>query len=74
MSQPEPIKAVIPRVAKMMADELFPDGSIFRCIPCGKQRNCTTSEIAEGIANGWPRCRVCNTRVELVTPRDKATK
>ncbi len=70
----EPIKAVTPRAIKMIANHAFPEGSIFRCIPCGKQRNCTTSEIAEGMTHGFPKCKACGHTVDLVTPRDAARK
>lgn len=69
--QLEPIQSVASRAFKAIADYAFPNGSIFRCIPCGKQRNCTTSEIAEGMSKGFPKCRNCGKTVDLVTPRDR---
>jgi transcription elongation factor Elf1 len=69
--QMEPIQPVVGRAMRMIAEHAFPQGSIFRCIPCGKQRNCTTSEIAEGMSKGFPKCRICGKTVDLVTPRDK---
>jgi hypothetical protein len=46
----------------------FPDGSTVRCLPCGIQRSCTTSEIAEWIQSGFPKCRNCGHTVDLINP------
>lgn len=74
MSELETISAVIPRSLTMIAKYAFPNGSVLRCIPCGKQRACTTSEIAGWMANEFPKCRVCNHTTDLVTPRDEVKR
>lgn len=55
-------------IHKGMAQEIFPNGSVLRCIPCGKQRPCSTSQIAEYLASGFPKCKVCNHVTDLVNP------
>lgn len=57
-----------PDVPKGMAEQLFPNGSVLRCIPCGKQRACSTSEIAEYLAKGFPRCKRCGSMTDLENP------
>lgn len=69
----EPIQPVLGRAFKWLAEHSFPNGSVLRCIPCKKQRNCTTSEIAEWMASGFPKCRNCGHSTDLVTPRDQVT-
>jgi len=71
--QLEPIQPVIGRAFTWLAQYSFPDGSTLRCIPCGKQRHCTTSEIAEYMTHGFPKCKHCGHAVDLVTPRDERT-
>jgi len=69
--QLETVSCVAGRALNMIAKYAFPNGSVLRCIPCKKQRNCTTSEIAEYMANGFPKCKACGHAVDLVTPRDE---
>lgn len=69
----EPIQPVASKMITAMAGKYFPDGSILKCVPCGKQRHCTTSEIAEYMTHGFPSCRACGHKVDLVTPRDERT-
>lgn len=53
---------------KWIARFAFPDGSIVRCPPCGKQRACTTSEIAVWMETGFPKCKACGHSVDLINP------
>lgn len=57
-----------PDVPKGMAEQLFPNGSTLRCLPCGKERPATTSQIAEYLAKGFPRCKACGRMTELDNP------
>lgn len=67
----EPIQPVVGRAMKMIAEYAFPNGSTVRCIPCGKSRSCSTSEIAEWMVAGFPKCRICGHTTDLMTPRDR---
>ena len=55
----------IPIHAKIAA-HAYPNGSVIRCLPCGKQRNCSTSEVATWIQIGFPKCKACGHATELV--------
>jgi hypothetical protein len=57
---------------KWIAEYAYPNGSILRCVPCGKQRSCNTSEIAEWMERGFPRCKLCGHITDLINPWAKA--
>lgn len=54
-----------------MAQFCFPEGSIIRCKPCGVERKCSTDEIAIWLKEGYPLCKRCGARTELLNPHIK---
>lgn len=57
-----------PDVYRGMAEQLFPNGSVLRCLKCNVKRHAATSEIAEFLKFGFPVCRKCNHRTTLDNP------
>lgn len=74
MSDFESLQSTTSKLFTSMAEKYYPEGSTLRCIPCGKQRHTATSEIANYMRSGFPRCKACGHVTDLVTPRDEAMK
>ena len=56
------------RVYRGLAERIFPNGSIIRCRYCDVERKCSPEEIAYWLENGFPLCKKCGKRTDLVNP------
>jgi hypothetical protein len=52
-----------------IASHAFPEGTVAKCLVCGKGRNVTTGEIANWMRKGLPKH--CGQYVELMNPWKK---
>jgi hypothetical protein len=57
-----------PNIYRGMAEKLFPNGSTIRCKQCCVERKCTTQEIETWLRDGYPACRKCGKKTDLVNP------
>jgi hypothetical protein len=49
-----------------LANHAFPEGTVGKCQICGKERNCSTSEIAIWMRKGLPKH--CGQYITLLNP------
>lgn len=73
MSNPESLGSSLPSQMRKKWRDLdefaafcYPEGSVIECRRCHIKRNCTTSEIATWMKEGYPVCRKCGHKTELV--------
>ncbi len=49
-----------------LARRIFPDGAEIQCLTCEIVRTCSVDEIAEWTHYGFPVCRKCGRKTDLV--------
>lgn len=72
MNNPESLGGTFSKTKKFgddphqgLAEFAFPNGGVIGCKKCQVRRNCTTSEIAVWLKEGYPVCRKCGTKTFL---------